>query len=590
MEGNDPTSNKYNLWAKIRNIFSRQGSRSNKRDSHGFSTFNSSDGSLPNSLTDVTISRTDSEAASAPKSLTDITFSRTGSEAASSPGHESSVESIEVSTEGLIEDTCVTPQNSETWNDMGISPTKLNIREAEQRMKYDEIKLEQFYIDGNQNVKGAVHFLYGIGYGSSMEQVNRINKIKEMVDEPSHNLRRISDFAFQTLDERRSPGEQKISSFLDMAVTLKLFFAKDKAFGEFYGDHFMRFQRGNNLTCWQCAACVWLSLLIRMKTKDTSDTYIVDIPQRVRRYISSNPDKLDRKIEDPVIKNAGDLTYNFAHTLFDGDCVEIDTGNDKIDLARPDLWALVQPWTHFEERMMKELIEKYGPGLINNFRLTTPFIAAAKLYKKGCGYWAFLGDSIDDVGQFVHLPELNEEHIKLKATLSDKATKQIYDATHKNRKFFPDNNANEAQTGGRSNGNDSSTTTKGKKGEEEERHSMVLLGGIVQRVWDKKRYEYVDKQHYLILNSWHRMPLVLVSAEYLEACGAEVLFRKKAVTKEQKSDFAVNEMCVAVGMASPCSTSDGLYCNLKTVFNDEYKERERNVAACPSSVEDEGDY
>jgi hypothetical protein len=82
-------------------------------------------------------------------------------------------------------------------------------------------------------------------------------------------------------------------------------------FGGFHGQPFMRFQRGENKTCWQCAACVWLSLLVRMRTVDTPDTFIVDIGQSVRRYISLNPANRDKIIEDRVLFDAGDLFDKF---------------------------------------------------------------------------------------------------------------------------------------------------------------------------------------------------------------------------------------------------------------------------------------
>ena len=151
MEGNNPTSKKYNIWAGFLQFFSCKGSRSNKRDS---------DGSLPKSLTDVvTFSRTSSdaptgsEAPSTPgyestegfievstiekiedannapkatkKSLTVITSGLTDSEAAWAPDHQSTKKSIEVNTGGLIEHTCVTPEIPNAWNEMGISPTNL---------------------------------------------------------------------------------------------------------------------------------------------------------------------------------------------------------------------------------------------------------------------------------------------------------------------------------------------------------------------------------------------------------------------------------------------------------------------------------
>ena len=85
------------------------------------------------------------------------------------------------------------------------------------------IKYEQFYVDGDTTVKKAVHFLYGMEYGTKHERDNRIKNIRKMVETP-RNLRRISDFAFQTFHKLQAPGEHKLSSFLDMAVTLNLFF------------------------------------------------------------------------------------------------------------------------------------------------------------------------------------------------------------------------------------------------------------------------------------------------------------------------------------------------------------------------------
>ena len=66
---------------------------------------------------------------------------------------------------------------------------------------------QQFYIDGTQNVKNAVYFLYGIGYGTDKERDIQIRGIKEMVDMGSGNLRRLIDFAFRTLHNCQSLGE-----------------------------------------------------------------------------------------------------------------------------------------------------------------------------------------------------------------------------------------------------------------------------------------------------------------------------------------------------------------------------------------------
>mmetsp|Transcript_48171 Transcript_48171/g.54612 ORF Transcript_48171/g.54612 Transcript_48171/m.54612 type:complete len:370 (+) Transcript_48171:808-1917(+) len=367
------------------------------------------------------------------------------------------------------------------------------------------------------------------------------------------------------------------------------------AFGEFLGQPFMRSQKATNQTCWQCAACVWLSLLVR-RTEDTrNSTYVVDISQRVRRYISSNPNKRDKIIEDRVIKNAGDFPYPFPHSFFD----DGSTVNDKIDLERDDLWYFVNSHHVHEMDSMRQRVEEFGPGLISNFRLTEHFIAAAKKYRKEHGYWAFLGDSVDDEGEFVSLEELvnaelivNDELKKFKEDLCNKVTAEI-DGAKTNLEQLKQKFGQ-----GRSNGNNSSTTTKGKNFEFEEIHCMVLLGGKMvlktHSFWDKRRRkknQEMNKQCYLCLNPWHQMSLVLVSPQYLRACGARLLFRVKPISGAQKSEFAVNENCIAVGMASPSSTcKDEVDADLNELLQDEYKEPEPCVAAFPGNSEDEGDY
>jgi len=134
------------------------------------------------------------------------------------------------------------------------------------------------------------------------------------------------------------------------------------------------------------------------------------------------------------------------------------------------------------------------------------------------------------------------------------------------------------------------------KGDWEDNHTMVLLGGRRTEVLCKKRNERVDKDYFLVLNSWPQMPLILFSHEYLEACGARVLFRAKAVSEGERSKFATNENRLAVGMASPCSLFEeeisDLWGGLSRLFDDEEKEPEEKVcvARCPFNDDDDVDY
>ena len=65
-------------------------------------------------------------------------------------------------------------------------------------------------------------------------------------------------------------------------------------------------------------------------------------------------------------------------------------------------------------------------------------------------------------------------------------------------------------------------------------HSMVMLGG-----YEEKNAKGEIKHYFMLLNWWKGMPLVLVSARYLQACGCQVLFLLDGLT--QDTDFARKE-------------------------------------------------
>ena len=60
---------------------------------------------------------------------------------------------------------------------------------------------------------------------------------------------------------------------------------------------------------------------------------------------------------------------------------------------------------------------------------------------------------------------------------------------------------------------------------------MVLLGTKKVQKWDHKSHCTKEDYHFMLLNWWEGMPLVLVSRDYLVACGARIYMLKDSLTE-----------------------------------------------------------
>ena len=193
-------------------------------------------------------------------------------------------------------------------------------------------------------------------------------------------------------------------------------------------------------------------------------------------------------------------------------------------------------------------------GLVTNFHASKNFTAATgpRDVLDKLGYWKFDGQDIDTEGTFEPLaldePEKSEEIAKLKkiweeqkkqaqerhtenvakvqAALSDESDE--FDGINSPRS--PDSKPEPSQS--------QSEPGSGV-------HAMVLLG------------TYTDPSntvtYFVLLNWWWDMPLVVVSAEYLRACGAIIYFPKIDITKNPQPD----EMPRRDGVVGECAFMDG---------------------------------
>jgi hypothetical protein len=426
-------------------------------------------------------------------------------------------------------------QAVKSWNELSISPTKLTtVDEARLKIQEDGIDKLDFYQNGKQAIKRAVLFLYGVGYGASKEKGLRIEGIRRLVSKK--NRRRLFDFAFEGYLNQQSVRD-KAEPFLKMAVVLKHYFSEDaydseEKFGKFPGEPFVRYQRGSNENCYEPASSVWASLVIRHQDSDVGENYVVDAGQRTRRYMLYDKEKIDKRIEDRVIDNAGGYTWEYASLIVDAKKLLLEC------FADDSIWQCGSFMEVNGERFIA-LVNKYGPGLITNFFVTFKFKEAAGRKNSGCGYWMFDGDSIDVEGKWVSC----DDDVEYRNSLSTIVDQEITKAEEKYRELrllmnelFTSSENNEKKR--------VSENTSG--GGSVPQHAMVLLGG--RKFSEGKK----TKIYFICQNSWPNMELVVCSRTYLEACQAQVLFRVADIGLELRNDLATSPNLI-VDCASPYS-------------------------------------
>jgi len=348
-------------------------------------------------------------------------------------------------------------------------------------------------------------FLYSKKYQWENTLEIRKQKIKLLLDNKDGNRERLRRIVESTSNDSSAFNARTFEYYCNVATVIKMYFESNHAKGGFpMGVPLLRFQIG--ATCYSVSVCMWYSLL-RQKHSHDHSYEVIDTARVMRHRVIINDEALEKR----VIHNKGEFAIDLAVGLTERPL------ND-------DHWEYVKFTHNFTAKVdaLTALIfcEKFGPGLVTRFR--TPATMKDALRKnKGtttAGYWLFDGDSKYCEGEFVAFGEregfdkvLREETERLK-TIWDKQEKHaaIRDKDKKDPRakiFFP------------------STPRNGKIKEKKDAdapgssglHSMVLLGGHTEMVYEK------PKSFLMLLNWWHEMPILVVSPNFLQDCGASEL-------------------------------------------------------------------
>jgi hypothetical protein len=156
-----------------------------------------------------------------------------------------------------------------------------------------------------------------------------------------------------------------------------------------------------------------------------------------------------------------------------------------------------------------------------------------------CGYWKFDGNTIDCEGVFVVLDgddpmvaervrlekEWNEQRSEMQTTrkVCNAAMTKVIE--HSPRNDLDQNIGVNDDATGISSGPTGSDQSRGPSA-----HAMVMIGSCTEITGGEA------KQYYMLWNWWQKMPLILVSFDYLVACQCTVYFMNNEISPEDLMD------------------------------------------------------
>lgn len=380
-----------------------------------------------------------------------------------------------------------------------LSPSKRtkSVEEAEQQAAADGFKQS----DLGPMKYFLVLYLYGTEYFNDIPyRRTRKKKIKAFIKTKAR-VSRLEHVALSPMADTVPQDEKAFESYLGFVTVCELVFANDKSSRGFPGIPYLRLQQSKN--CYIAASAMFVSLYMQ---KQNPDQKPLDVGWVARRYVTNTMERLEQR----VIHNKGGNSKVLVENIIGGEFAETAMRTVPMNIEdSQDTEELLEEGKQKIERHLKK--DRYG--LVSKWRVPQKWREIGKQNaQKQLGIWKFTGSSTDSEGIFVTFNSVLNQNKRdeLLALWRDAIPSVPMDGGENNLGF----NSNVGISQEEDEGNEGSDTEEQNDNAKASSHAMVLLG-----------YTTMDGETlYVLLNTWKKMPLILVSFDYMVACKCQITF------------------------------------------------------------------
>jgi len=392
-------------------------------------------------------------------------------------------------------------ENGKQWTEYSLIPSKLTktVEEAEQLAAEDDFKES----DLGEVKYALVLYLYGTGYFDALDDDDEARKtqIKKYFKYPGR-VSRLKHVALSPMADTVPQDNKAFESYFDFVTICGCVFGKDESKGGFPGNPYLRLQRSSN--CYIAASAMFVSLCMQRQDRNQKP---LDVGWVARRHVTNTKERLKQR----VIENIGGNSKALVKNIIGGEFAESAMESFKLNRQGSD---------HRREEKLKESkqeIEIYlsegRHGLVGLWEVPTKWRDIGKQNAgNGLGIWKFTGNSIDSEGSFVTFNSVYDQKKRDKLwTLWQDEIQSVQKLDGESNLGF-NSNAGIAQE--EDEGDQESITEKHNDNSKASKHAMVLLGST----------KMDGDTLFVLLNTWKKMPLILVSFDYMVACKCKITF------------------------------------------------------------------
>jgi hypothetical protein len=434
---------------------------------------------------------------------------------------------------------------------LGLIPTKMQpMPDVLDQILADgvwDIDIKKKKTDEEVVVFRLIVFIYGKGYYSELDPGHRISRIQQCITKVGGNQKRLCEIALSSGTSLNKLLEG-FDAYFHMASTARMFFGQVNTTGGFPVSVYHRMQGSQN--CYIVAACMFLTVCLQQVEPDQMP---LDVGCVGRRHVIDTLEGLEKR----VIHDKGDNAMDLVQSII--------KSPELLSLTPVELnFAKFPRYQASKQQILTAFLQDGAFGLVSYFNIAENFRVASRKNNavQQCGYWKFDGNTIDCEGEYVVLDdddqmgadrvrleqEWNEQRSKMQTTKNDCDAAMTKVIEHSPRYDLDQNIWFNDDAKGISSAPTGSDQSRGPS-----THAMVMIGSCS---------EFNDgeaKQYYMLWNWWQKMPLILVSFDYLVACQCTVYFMNNEISPEDLMDDVKRNDMLACECDFPDHGEDSWY-------------------------------